>query len=44
MSLSFIFEFNKDLTIRDAQPSLVMTSSYEAVISLSGIFFYASIV
>ena len=34
-----IFQFNKDLTVKFAPPFLVMTSSYEAVISVTGIFF-----
>ena len=35
MSISFIFKFNKDLTVKFAPPFLVMTSSYEAVMSQS---------
>ena len=33
------FRFNKDLTVKFAPPFLVMTSSYEAVMSLTRIFF-----
>ena len=39
ISISFIFEYNKDFTEKFAITFLVMTSTHEAVMSLTGNFF-----